>query len=315
MVEVVSIGETMVAFIPDSVMPLRYAGTFSKAIAGSESNVSVGLAKLGHPSGWISKLGDDEFGAFVLRELRGEGVDTAGVVITDQAPTGIMFKQFSPTEESSVTYYRAGSAASTLDPADLDESYLAQAKILFVSGITPALGPRCKETVEQAVETAHRLGLLVCFDPNIRLKLWGEDEAKATLLPLLAKSDIVLLGEDEAKILLGTEDPVRIVDDLRDRGVRWMAVKRGNKGSFVADSFDSAEIPIYPMQVVDTIGAGDAYDAGFLAGLLEEMPVAECGRMASLMGAFAVSAHGDIESLPSRTVFDRERTGKKAVCR
>lgn len=305
MIEVVTIGETMVAFIPDSNTYLRYVNSFAKVTAGAESNVSVGLSKLGHTSGWISKLGEDEFGEFILRELRGEGVDTSRVLRTSTAPTGIMFKQFSSDKESSVFYYRKGSAASMLCPEDLDEEYIRQAKILHISGITPALSDSCKRTVLRAIEIARTNNVLVCFDPNIRRKLWSEEKAKETLLPILSLSDVVLIGEDEANILLGVSDQEKIVAALRKLNVRWIAVKKGKEGAYVADSENEFSIPIFPMKVIDTVGAGDAFNAGFLSGLLEDRPIKECGTMASIMGAFAVSSPGDVEGLPDRRTFDR----------
>ncbi|WP_320130233.1 sugar kinase [uncultured Sphaerochaeta sp.] len=305
MIDLITIGETMVAFIPETNTRLRYVSKFGKAIAGAESNVAVGLSKLGHTSGWISKLGEDEFGEFIIRELRGEGVDTSRVLHTTEYPTGIMFKQFSADKESSVYYYRKGSAASTLCPQDLDEEYIKQAKILLVSGITPALGESCRKTLVRAIEIVHEQGGLVCFDPNIRRKLWSEEQAKETLQPFLDVSDIVLLGEDEAEILLNETMPEKIIEALRKHNVRWIAVKMGNKGAYVADSKHECFTPIYPMKVVDSIGAGDAFNAGFLAGLLENRPIAECGKMASIMGAFAVSAPGDVEGIPNRKTFNQ----------
>ena len=304
-VEVVTIGETMVAFIPHEHTYLRYAQQFGKVIAGAESNVAVGLAKLGHASGWISKLGEDEFGQFILRELQGEGVDVSHVLISETNPTGIMFKQFATDKESSVYYYRNNSAASTFSPSDLDEAYIKEAKILLVSGITPALSETCKETIHKALDIAKTHGVLVCFDPNIRRKLWSETEAKAVLEPLLSRCDIVILGEDEAQLLIGESDPKKIVFALKRLGVRWIGVKMGSKGAYVADEHDECFIDNYPVKVVDSIGAGDAFNAGFLCGLLEGRSILTCGKMGAMMGALAVSSYGDVEGLPNRKTFDR----------
>lgn len=206
-VEVVTIGESMVAFIPNSHTALRYVNQFTKVVAGAESNVAVGLVKLGHSSGWISKLGNDEFGQFILRELRGEGVDVSSVLISDTHPTGIMFKQFTNDKDSSVFYYRDNSAASTFSKDELNKQYIRDAKILLISGITPALSDSCEETTLEVMRFARKQGILVCFDPNIRRKLWSEERAKNVLEPLLALSDIVLLGIDEAELLLGVSTP------------------------------------------------------------------------------------------------------------
>jgi 2-dehydro-3-deoxygluconokinase len=314
-IEVVTIGETMVAFIPNAHTALRYVEHFTKVVAGAESNVAVGLVKLGHSSGWISKLGNDEFGQFILRELRGEGVDVSSVLISDTNPTGIMFKQFTNDKDSSVFYYRNNSAASTIHKDELDTQYIQDARILHISGITPALSKSCEETTLEAMNFARRQGILVCFDPNIRLKLWSKQKAKSVLEPLLSLSDIVLLGEDEAELLMGLSAPIKIVDNLRKRGVRWIGIKQGSKGAYVADVNTELSIPPYPVTVVDTIGAGDAFNAGFLAGLLENKSIASCGKMGVMMGALAVSSYGDFEGLPNRASFDSMFANKPEASR
>lgn len=314
-VEVVTIGETMVAFIPNAHTALRYVQQFTKVVAGAESNVAVGLVKLGHSSGWMSKLGNDEFGQFILRELRGEGVDVSSVLTSETHPTGIMFKQFSNDKDSSVFYYRNNSAASTFSKDELDKKYMQDAKILLISGITPALSKSCEETTLEAMRFAREQGILVCFDPNIRRKLWSEQRAKEVLEPLLSLSDIVLLGDDEAQLLMGLSNPAEIVSSLRKRGVRWIGIKQGAKGAYVADKSVELSIPPYPVTVVDTIGAGDAFNAGFLSGLLENKPIGTCGKMGAMMGALAVSSYGDFEGLPNRASFDSLFANKQEASR
>jgi len=304
MFDVVTLGETMVAFAPCEKGPIRYSQTLSKRTAGAESNVAIGLAKLGKKAGWFSKLGEDEFGEYILRELRGENVDTSSVIMSRDNPTGIMFKQFSAGNETSVFYYRKGSAASTISTHDLPLDYIKQAKILHISGITPALSESCKEAIFNAVRFAREQGVKISFDPNIRLKLWSKQEAKHCLTELLPLSDIVLIGEDEADILFGTKDPAQIVDILRKYNVSHIAVKLGADGAVVADQTTDYAIPARPVQVVDNIGAGDAFNAGFLCGLLEDKDLETCGRLGTIMGAYAVSSNGDVEGLPSRSQVD-----------
>ncbi len=313
--DLVTLGETMVAFIPTTRTALRYVNTFGKVIAGAESNVAIGLSKLGHSTGWISKVGDDEFGEFIIREIRGEGVDTSHVVRDTEHSTGIMFKQFSADNESSVFYYRKNSAASTLSPTDIDESYVRDARILMVSGITPALSPSCRETVFHTVELARRHGVSVCFDPNIRRKLWSEAEARDVLAPLLALSDIVCTGLDEATILTGETSPEQVARTLRARGARWIGVKLGAAGAYVADRDTAVRLPAHPAKVVDTIGAGDAFNSGFLCGILEGKGIEACGRLGTIMGALAVSSYGDIEGLPNRAALEKIACNVREVTR
>lgn len=310
MLDLIAIGETMVAFIPQEPGALRYVQQFGKKIAGAESNVAIAAAKLGHASGWISKLGQDEFGEFVLRELRGEGVDTSCVVRTSEHPTGIMFKQFNAGGESSVTYYRNDSAASNLSYDDIDEAYIRQARIVHISGITPVLSESCASAVERAISLARSAGVKVSFDPNIRLKLRSAQQYREALLPILPQCDIILLGQDEGLVLFGCSAPEEIIAALRGLGVENIAVKLGADGAIVADRDTVLKIPAVKAAVVDTIGAGDAFNAGFLCGVLEGCPLRESGQMGALMGALAVSTYGDVEGLPDRRAFDQIR--KKA---
>lgn len=308
MLDLVTLGETMVAFIPEEKEYIRYAKTFAKKTAGAESNVAIGVAKLGHKAGWISKVGKDELGEFVIREVRGEGVDTSRVGRSEDAPTGVMFKQVLTGNETSVNYYRKNSAASTLCPEDIDIDYLTSAKILHISGVTPALSESCKETINYVVDKAKEKGMIISFDPNIRLKLWSKEEAKETLKPLLAKSDIVLTGLDEGEILLGLNDGQAIIEELLSLGVKQVAVKLGADGALVGDETGINRVEATKVTVVDNIGAGDAFSAGFLSGVIEGKSTKECGAMGCLMGAFAVSSFGDIEGLPDREAFERKRT-------
>lgn len=304
MQDLVTIGETMVAFIPGEQGYIRYCHSFGKKTAGAESNVAIGMAKLGHTSGWVGKIGEDEFGEFILRELRGEGVDISHAIKTPGAPTGLMFKQFDAQGQTSVFYYRKDSAGSSLCPDDIDPDYISCAKILHISGITPALSESCARTVAYAVEIARRAGCLVSFDPNIRLKLWSAQSAKAALFPLLSQSDIVLLGEDEGELLLDTNRPDQMIERLRAMGVGRIGLKLGAQGAQAADRTNTFLIPPVKVRVVDTVGAGDAFNAGFLAGVIEGRDIEACGRMGALMGAMAVSSYGDVEGLPNRRAFD-----------
>ena len=300
----VTAGETMAAFLPQKTGSLRYVGSFAKAVAGAESNVAVGIAKLGHKSAWISRVGDDEFGEYIMRELRGEGVDVSHVKRDAKHPTGVMFKQSAAAGGSSVFYYRKDSAACGMTFEDIPEGIFNGTKVLHVSGITPVLSQSCNGMTVKAFGAARKAGALVSFDPNIRLKLCTAEKAREVMLPLLCMCDIVLLGTDEAEILFGIKEPDGIIDKLLSLGVKKIAVKLGKDGSYAADSTGRYRIEPIDIPVVDTVGAGDAYAAGFLTGIIEGRDVKACGDMGCLMGTFAVSSYGDTESLPDRRRFD-----------
>lgn len=313
--DVITLGESLVAFIPYTNTKLRYVHQFGKVVVGAESNVAVGLAKLGYSTGWVSKVGNDEFGQFMIRELKAEGVDTSSVIVSDEGPTAVMFKQFSNALDTSVFYYRTGSAASTMHKDAIDWEYLKEARIIHISGITSAISESCRDLVEAVFTFAKQEHLLVSFDPNIRRKLMTEEDARNILKPLLFQADIVMLGEDEGRVLLGTESPKEIAKILLDHGCSYIGVKRGSQGAFIADSSKGFFVEPYPVKVVDTIGAGDAFNTGFLAGLLEAQPIETCGKMGTLLGSLAVSSHGDVEGLPDKKTFHQLMDNREEIHR
>ena len=224
MPQIVTVGETMAAFTPGSTGFLRYVKNYEMRIAGAESNLAIGVSKLGHSAGWISCLGRDEFGEFVRNSIRAEGVDTSRVVFDPEYRTGIMFKQVRNASETSVFYYRENSAASHMHPRILDEDYLAQADVIHLTGITPVLGDSCRETVLAAMDLAGKHKKLISFDPNIRRKLWKDRDFVPMLRDMMFRAHIVLLGADEAEALLGVSEAGRIMDLLfeRDRPGMWL---------------------------------------------------------------------------------------------
>jgi len=298
--DVVTFGESMVLFGPDSSGPLRYVQNFNKSIAGAESNVAIALAKLGHEVGWFSKLGNDEFGRYIQATIRGEGVDVSRVLVEPLKNTGILFKERFIHSNPNVYYYRKDSAASTLKPEDLDEEYIKNSKILHITGITPALSDSCRKTVFKAIEIAKVNNVLVSFDPNIRLKLWTEEEAIPVLLQIAKQSDIIFPGIDEGQMLLGLTKPEEIAEKFMNMGCTVVAVKLGKEGCYVANKVSGLYINSYRLEnPQDTIGAGDGFAAGFLSGMLNKLDFIECGEYANGVGAMAVLVKGDMEGYPN----------------
>lgn len=312
--DVVTLGETMVLFVPNSIGPLRYAGQFEKTIGGAESNFAIGLSRLGHQAGWISRLGNDEFGLYVRNYIRGEGVDTSRVVFDDSHPTAVFFKERQVGQEPKVFYYRKGAAASHMAPDDLDESYMAQAKFLHLTGITPALGATCKDTIYRAIEIAKKHRLTVTFDPNIRLKLWSKEEAAATLMDIAGRCDIVMPGLEEGEILTGEPTPEKIAARLLQNGAGLVVIKLGERGAYYASAQEEAYVAGYPVkQIVDPIGAGDAFAAGFVSGLLRGWSYKEAVRLGNRIGAFALTTAGDVEGLPFWSQVDPQQQTKEVL--
>jgi 2-dehydro-3-deoxygluconokinase len=297
--DVVTLGESMVLFLAQQAGPLREASTFEKHIGGAESNVAIGICRLQHSAGWISRVGDDELGRAILFRLRGEGVDVSRVIVDAEAPTGVMIRERREVGPLDVAYYRRGSAASRLTPSDVDEDYVAGAKVLHLTGITPALSASCRETTFAAAEVARAAGVRVVLDPNMRRKLWSADEARATLRDLVAKVDVVLPGTEEAELLTGSSDALTAARDLLRLGPELVVVKLGAEGAIAVTLDRVVRAPgISLPRVVDPVGAGDAFAAGFHAGWLRNLSLEDTLALANRCGAVATTVAGDIEALP-----------------
>lgn len=309
---VVTIGETMALLTAPGGQQLRTGARLPVGIGGAESNVAIGLARLGVRSTWISRVGRDAFGDLVVREIRGEGV----VVTASRdaaAPTGMMVKEHRGGQPVRVRYYRAGSAAAQLSPADIDEAVIAEADVLHLTGITPALGPGPLRTVEQAIDIARRAGTLVSFDVNYRAGLWSTQQAASVLTRLAAEVDLIFAGPEESALLLGWQIPAgaTTVDDgeklaqaLADLGPATAVVKLGALGAVGIASAAAHYAPAPVITVVDAVGAGDAFVAGFLSELIGGAPLAECLAMGNVLGAAVCQQPGDWEGLPTRDELD-----------
>lgn len=312
--DVLTLGETMVLLNPHESGPLRHIMDFRKRIGGAESNVAIGLSRLEHRAAWVSRLGSDPHGRYVRDTIRGAGVDTQYVVFDPEAPTGLMFKERRELGDSGVFYYRDGSAASRMTPDDLPEQALATADYLHLTGITPALSDSCRELVNDAIRRASQHDLTVSFDPNLRFKLWDPSAMRETLLPLIEQCDIVLPGIEEGDVLLGTDEPETIAEEFRALGATEVVVKLGAEGAFVATDSVAQRVGPYEIdRVVDPIGAGDGFAAGYLSGRLDGLEPLHATDRANAVGALATTVTGDIEGLPTRselTQFTNDRTDR-----
>ncbi len=299
--DVVGIGETMVSFTPHTLGQMRYARNFSARIAGAETNTLIGLVKLGHQTGWISRVGKDEFGAFIISVVRGEGVDTRQVTMDEEANTGIFFKEIINEKNVRITYYRNHSAACFLNPSHIDEAYIANAKYLYITGITPALSQSCRDSIFYSIETAKKYGVKTVFDPNLRLKLWDEEEARVTLLSIAKQVDILLPGMREGAFLAGCEDLEEIASRFHQYGIKTIVIKCGEKGAYYSSPTSKGFVNSFPVEkVTDPVGAGDGFAAGLLSGLLDGLSLKEAVTRGCAVGAMVTTVPGDIEGLPDR---------------
>ncbi|MEU1276117.1 sugar kinase [Streptomyces sp. NPDC005799] len=296
----VTVGETLAALSASRPGPLALGADLRLDVAGAESNVAVGVCRLGGSATWISRVGDDALGDLVLRELRAEGVTT--VTSRDPAPTALLLKERRTSTRSRTRYYRTHTAGARLSADDIPEHVVARATVLHISGITPALGDGPAAAVTRAVDIAADAGVTVSLDVNFRSLLWSEDEARRTLLPLLRRSDLVFAGAHEAELVVsGADGPEELAKGICDLGPDGAVIKMGADGAYALLDGGAYRQPAVPVSVHDSVGAGDAFAAGYLAELLAGEPPERRLRTAALLGAFAVSTAGDWAGLPRRS--------------
>lgn len=293
---VVCVGETMAALVPDPLGPLEGADRLGVAVAGAESNVALYLADHDVPARWVSAVGDDPFGRRVRERIAAGGVDVSGVRVDPDRPTGLLFKD--PGEHATrVHYRRRDSAASALTEALLDDPALHGAALLHLSGITPALSNSCRALVERALRPERPYP--VSFDVNYRPALWSDRATAADVLRTLAdRADIVLVGLDEAQALWG--DAVTDARSVRAllAGPWVLVVKDGARAATAFVGPDAHTVPALTVRVAEPVGAGDAFAAGFLAGLHRGLPVAPALRLGHLTAASALRVPADHGPLP-----------------
>ena len=293
----------MIQLNPLTPGPLRYVKYYEVHVAGSEANILIGLTKLGFKTGLITRVGNDEFGKLIINFLRGEGVDTSRVKIDKEAPTGVYFIQrhYPVPGKSTVFYYRHDSAASRLNPDDVDEDYVKNSKVVIITGITPALSSSCLAAVERIYGLAVKNNVDLVLDTNIRLKLWRKAERAREVISKFLRAKVVFTNVEDLNILfpgLSTNDAAR---KLLDRGAELVVVKLGEGGA-IALSKDSKVFKSEAFRipfVEDVIGAGDAFDAAFLASIYRGLSIDEALMYANAAGALVVTVRGDVEAQPS----------------
>lgn len=295
---VVTLGETMALLTPEDVGLLRHARSLRLGIAGAESNLAIGVHRLGVRSAWLGRVGDDEFGELIRGTLTGQGVHTTAIV-DPRAPTGLMIKERRTASRTRVRYYRAGSAGSRLSPDDLDPELISSAQVLHVTGITPALSETARDTVTAAVELARAHGVLVSIDLNYRQALWPPERAAAAFRELARRADILLATEDEGRLVVDLADADRLAAGLAALGPAEVLVKQGARGAVAVIDDRCYPVPPRPVTVLDPVGAGDAFAAGYLASRCRRADPPTRLATAATAGAFAVTVAGDWEGAPT----------------
>ncbi len=301
---VVTLGESLGLLVATRIGRLELVPTMDLGFGGAESNVAIGLARLGVPVTWMGRLGDDALGRLIERQLRAEGVNAAATH-DPTAPTALMLKERPGVGSSAVSYYRAGSAGSRLAPEHLDIARIREARILHITGITAALGAGPRAALEAAIDAAIDGGTIVSFDVNHRSRLWSHATAATAYREIAARADIVFAGDDEAELLTGERGPAGQAAAIIELGPTQAIVKLGAEGAYAFADGHAVEQPAFPVHAVDTVGAGDAFVAGYLAELLAGASLSGRLRTAAACGAIACTAPGDWEAAPDRAAIAR----------
>ncbi|OME70010.1 2-dehydro-3-deoxygluconokinase [Paenibacillus odorifer] len=300
--DAVTFGEPMAMFYANETGPLHEVFSFSKALAGAESNVATGLSRLNHPTGYVTKLGEDNFGHFIAQAMKKENIDTTNITFTKENSTGMLIKSKVVTGDPKVEYFRKNSAASKLSLVDFDEAYFNAAGHLHVTSISSALSKTCHEFSIHAMEFMKRQGKTVSLDPNLRPSLWPDTETMVkTINDLATRCDWFLPGLGEGKILTGLSTPEEIADYYLARGISLVVIKLGPEGAYYKSAEGEDYVDGFKVeQVVDTVGAGDGFAVGVISAMLEKLPIAEAVKRGNAIGALAVMSPGDMDGLPTR---------------
>ncbi len=299
MPELLAFGECMVELFSDQ--SIAEARTFTKTCGGDSCNAAVAAARLGTSTGYLTRVGDDPFAPFLLHAWGIYGLDTSHCLPVPGF-NGLYIISLQPDGEREFTYYRKGSAASTSEPSDLDEAYIASARWLHVTGISQAISPTCRQTALAALSIAKRHGLRTSFDPNLRPALWSVAEAREAMEEVLPLIDVVLPSmPGETAAMIGLTDPHEVAEYFLARGPSLVVGKRGSDGCIMTTREGSQTVDAHPPErVVDTSGAGDAFTGAFIHGMLTTDDPRIAARLAVITASLKLRGRGALESQPSR---------------
>jgi len=304
---IVTLGETMMVFNGPRDRPIGVGATLGSTFAGAESNVAIGLARLGHRVRFLSLLGEDLFGRTIVERLAAEKVDVSGVSFSRAHPTGVMFKNFTAAGTPEVFYYRNTSAFAREAETRIAAEQWRDARLIYLTGITPALSAGCLSLVRRVLADARERQIPVWLDPNYRARLWDAAAYRATLGELLPLVNTVLPGIGEGQLLTGRTEVAEVARALLDLGVKRVVIKADEAGAMVFDA--GGVVAARPRRafacVVDPVGAGDAFAAGYLSAYLEGLDAGESLERGHAMGAMACGASGDWEALPRREQLEQ----------
>ncbi len=299
--DIVALGEAMIEFNEARAADSR---TWLQGFGGDTSNMAIAAARLGARVAYVTRVGNDAFGRRLVELWRDEGVATDGVVVDDDAPTGVYFVAHGPHGHE-FSYLRAGSAASRMTPASLSQDVLRATRVLHLSAISQAIASSACDACFAAIDVARDGGARIAYDTNLRLKLWPLRRAKAVILETLRIVDWALPGYDDATHLFDDDDPMRIVDACHGHGCGVVVLKLGRDGCLVSDGATRLRIDGVRVQSVDATGAGDCFDGAFAARMVAGDDPFAAARYANVAAALATTGYGAVAPLPRAADVER----------
>jgi 2-dehydro-3-deoxygluconokinase len=318
MLDVIGMGESMVAFEAQSFGPLREAEDFKKWVGGAADNYLIALARLGFSCGFFSRVGDDELGRFITRWIRGEGIDVSRTCVDSSKPTGIFIvERRTPESNFKCYFYRSNSAATNLCPDDVDEAYVSQARVVYPEAMLAYISDSARRAVERLFDIAVKHKQTIVFDPNLRLTMCSVEESRAIHIPLMQKATYVIPGADELQMLMDRPDVESAIEQAHSLCIDKIIVKSGAAGAILAvKGQEMKRIPSFALKKpVSPMGAGDCFVGGFTAGLLKGQPLETCVRWGHGVGAFSTMAYGPFHGCPSMDELMKFLAGKEEISR
>lgn len=297
MPEVIAIGEPLLEFNACESGSLREVKSYTVGYGGDTSNFCIAVQRFGITCAYITRLGDDEFGQILLDLYKREGIDTSSIIVETGGFTGIYFISRKGTTHSFI-YYRNGSAASHLCLNDIPVDMIKHAKVLHTSGITQAISTSACDAAFYAMDVAKRAGVIVTYDPNIRLRLWSASRARGIVREAIRLADFVFPSLEDARILSDETDPKAIAEDLLALGPRVVILKLGGAGALLATPTEIISFPAFKVKTIDTTGAGDTFDGAFVSAYLRNWSLSDCVIFANAAAAMSTTKPGAVDGIP-----------------
>lgn len=302
MVDVIAIGEILIDLIADMpAKPLEVQTTFNRFAGGAPANFTVGVRHLGLSSGMVTKVGDDFFGHFLIETLENEDVDISQVKITSKYKTALAFVGLDEQRSPSFSFYRSPCADIMLTPEEINEDYIKSAKLLMCGTVSMADEP-ARSAIFKAIDYAKKHGLQVACDPNLREDLWHNKDPREHIFKVLKDTDIFLPSISEAEFITG-ERSEKAFEAILGLGPSIVGITHGAEGASIVTKDGTFSAPSYNVEVVDTTGAGDAFAAGLITGLLTKMPLEKIPYFANAVSALKITRKGAM-NVPYRQEVD-----------